>query len=575
MEDEKLQELLEPRSLNDQEIEKLRSSMTILFSDIKGSTSYAEKKGDVEYMAMLDRHNRILFPVIEGEGGHVVKTIGDSILARFDDPVAAVRAAVSMQRALAKDGEGRDEIDRIRIRLGLHCGMGLVKDNDVFGDVVNAASRIERQAQAGQVLITENLLDAATIAGFDCAKMGRADMRGKDEPIDLYAVAWSESATRQIIEEIQARYEKRLKHLKTEHAQLEEHLDKARDQWRTERRALNAEIEELEKSIERATEAARKQLSENLQAEVRSQIDDVARARDAAEQELASARQKFEAERNSLKSQLASVEASLIDAIQRSNNQARVATAVREQVEERVAEAKQEWQLQWETDRRRLVAEIERLKKGPAVADEKKEAAKRAVLEKLGKLSPGSAGAGGKTAEQWEREFDDAKIRWVTEREQLNLRVKKLERELRQSQDVLRSEIQHELRGEYEQRIEEANRERQLLEVEMQAVKNDLSGERQGLNARLNAVDDELHEAREAGRKKAIDELQGQFELKIEEANRQRARSERKQQELKQEWEQEKRRTSKEIAALEEQLKEAKESVFMAQKLAGRITAQE
>jgi predicted nuclease with TOPRIM domain len=171
--------------------------------------------------------------------------------------------------------------------------MGLVKDNDVFGDVVNAASRIERQAQAGQVLITENLLDAATIAGFDCAKMGRADMRGKDEPIDLYAVAWSESATRQIIEEIQARYEKRLKHLKTEHAQLEEHLDKARDQWRTERRALNAEIEELEKSIERATEAARKQLSENLQAEVRSQIDDVARARDAAEQELASARQKF------------------------------------------------------------------------------------------------------------------------------------------------------------------------------------------------------------------------------------------------------------------------------------------
>jgi class 3 adenylate cyclase len=574
MEDEKLQEFFAPRSLSDHEFEKLRSSMTILFSDIKGSTSYAEKKGDVEYMAMLDRHNRILFPVIEAEGGHVVKTIGDSILARFDDPVAAVKAAVGMQRALARDGEGRDEIDRIRIRLGLHCGMGLVKDNDVFGDVVNAASRIERKAQAGQVLITENLLEAATVAGFDCAKMGRADLRGKDEPIDLYAVAWSESATRQIIEEIQARYEKRLKDLKTEHSLLEEHLDKARDQWRVERRSLNAEIEELEKSIQRATEAARKELSENLQSELRSQMDEVVRARDAAEQELASARQKFEVERNSLKTQLASVEASLIDAMERSNNQARVANAVREQVEERVSEAKQEWQLQWEADRRRLLAEIERLKKGPAVADEKKEAAKRAVLEKLGKLAPGS-GPGQKTAEQWEREFEDAKIRWVTECEQLNLRVKKLERELRQSQDALRTEIQQELRGEYEQRLEEANRERQRLELEVQSIKNDVTGERQGLSARLKAVDDELDEAREAGRKQAIAELQGQFDLKIEEANRQRARSERKQQEIKQEWEQEKRRTNKEIAALEEQLKEAKEAAFVAQKIAGRITAQE
>src|SRR5215467_1352465 len=168
MEDDRLQELLENRAKTEQALEKLRSPMTILFSDIKGSTRYAEKKGDVEFMAMINRHNRLLFPVIAAEGGQVVKTIGDSILARFDDPVAAVKAAVGMQRALARDGEGREEIDRIRIRLGLHCGMGLVKDNDVFGDVVNAASRIERQAKAGQVLITENLLEAATVAGFDC-----------------------------------------------------------------------------------------------------------------------------------------------------------------------------------------------------------------------------------------------------------------------------------------------------------------------------------------------------------------------------------------------------------------------
>ena len=93
MDKDKLQELLEARAQAEQELEKLRTPMTILFSDIKGSTAYAEKKGDVEYMSMINRHNSILFPVIEAQGGRVVKTIGDAILAQFQDGVGAVKAA--------------------------------------------------------------------------------------------------------------------------------------------------------------------------------------------------------------------------------------------------------------------------------------------------------------------------------------------------------------------------------------------------------------------------------------------------------------------------------------------------
>src|ERR671936_288319 len=109
MDKDKLQELLEARAQAEQEIEKLRTPMTILFSDIKGSTTYAEKKGDVEYMSMINRHYTMMFPVIEAEGGRIVKTIGDAILAQFPDPVAAVKAAAGMQRALVDDREGRDE----------------------------------------------------------------------------------------------------------------------------------------------------------------------------------------------------------------------------------------------------------------------------------------------------------------------------------------------------------------------------------------------------------------------------------------------------------------------------------
>src|SRR5262245_43837623 len=92
MDKDELQDLSELSVPTDQDLEK-RVPMTILFSDIKGSTRYAEIKGDVEYMAMLSRHNRLLFPIIEKEGGWVVKTIGDAILAKFDDPVGAVKAA--------------------------------------------------------------------------------------------------------------------------------------------------------------------------------------------------------------------------------------------------------------------------------------------------------------------------------------------------------------------------------------------------------------------------------------------------------------------------------------------------
>jgi class 3 adenylate cyclase len=578
MDKDKLQELLDARAQQEQqrvqteqELEKLRTPMTILFSDIKGSTQYAERKGDLEYMSMINRHNRLLFPVIEGEGGTVVKTIGDSILARFDDPVGAIKAAAGMQRALVRDREGREPIDQIRIRIGLHYGMGLIKDNDVFGDVVNAASRVEHQADAEQIFITDVLVEAARAAGFECAKIGRAELKGKDEPIDLYAVAWSEAATQQLVEDLQARYEKKLKEFQAKLDQQDEEFEHARDQWRTERRTLHTEIEELEESAERARVASRQQVSEDLQSELKFQIDELQRTREQLEHDLAFAQQKFEAERNNLKAQIAAMQASVVDSMARTNNPARAAVAIREQVDARVAEAKQHWQLEWEGERKRLVAEVERLKKAgsPAAAEEKKEAARRAVLERLGRLPAGSSGSL-KTAEQWEREFEDAKINWETEREQLKLQVQKMEMELQRTQDSLRSEIYQEIRGQYEPKLLDANRERERLEQDIQSVTSELAMERQRLNARIKTLEEALPEAQEAARKQTLAELKSQFELKAEESNRLRSRLERKYQDVLEELESERRRSKKSVAALEEKVKEANEKAYKAMRSSGR-----
>jgi chromosome segregation ATPase len=398
--------------------------------------------------------------------------------------------------------------------------------------------------------------------------MGRAELKGKDEPIDLYAVAWSESATQQLIEEVQVRYEKRFKDQKKQQEQLEEDFENARDQWRAERRNLNAEIEQLEESIERARQAARQQLSEDLQSEIRFQLEESVRARQQVEQDLVAAQQKFDVERNNLKALIASMQASVLEAMERSNNPARMQMALREQVEARVAEAKEEWQLQWESERRRFNAEIERMKKAgaPGAVDEKKEAARRALLQKLGKLPAGSAGPAAKTADQWEREFENAKIQWDTEREQLNLKIKKLELDLQKAQDTLRGEIFQEMRLQYEPKLAEANRDRQRFEQDIQALTADLANERQRLNARIEQLEQSIPAAQEAARKQALAELQGQFDVKVEEANRLRSRTERKHQDLMEELESERRRAKKQVASLEEQLKEAKEAAYKAQK---------
>jgi len=569
MDKDKLQQLWEPDVKAERELEKLRTPMTILFSDIKGSTTFAEKKGDVEYMAMIDRHNRILFPVIEAQGGSVVKTIGDSILAKFDDPVAAVRAAAGMQRALAKDREGRDEIDQIKVRIGLHYGMGLVKDNDVFGDVVNAAAHVQHQAKPEQVLITDVLVDAARAAGLACARMGRAELKGKVEPIDLYAVAWSDHATQQLIEEIQAQAESNVNELKKQLGHLEEEFATARDQWSSERQTLNEQVEEVEGAVAGARESARQQISEDLHSEMRSRIEGLIRSHARLEQDLASNHQRFEAERNNMKAQIASLQANVVDAMERSNNPARMSVAMREQMEARVAEAKKEAQLQWERERSQLRGEVERLKKR-AFTEENREAARRAVLERLGKVPPGSTVQPIKTAEGWEREYKDARIQWDVEREQLKLSIRKLEMDLQRAQNATRSEVFNEIRAQYESKLAEAVHERERLEQDVQFVTSELAGERFRLNARIRALEKELPEAQEAARKQVVAELQSQFDSKIEEANRLRAKLERKHHDLLEEWESEQRRTKRQMSMLEEKLKEAKEAAFKAQKTSDR-----
>jgi hypothetical protein len=547
----------------------MRVPITILFSDIKGSTTYFEQRGDLEGLAMVQRLNGMMAPVIEDCGGRVVKTIGDAIMAAFENPAGAVKAGIGMQQVLESDRAGRPPEEQIHIRIGMHTGLGLVDENDVHGDVVNAASRVQHQAEPDQVLITDVLLDAAKSVGVQCAKLGRAELKGKDELIDIYAVAWSVSASMQLIEDLQGDFDRKLKEARRQQVYLEEEFEGARDQWRSDRRRLTAEIEELEEKLQLAAEGAHEELSQELHSELRFQLEEAVRAKRQAEEELVALQNRWDQDRNTLKSQIASIQAASLEVMERSNNPTRFALAVRERVEARLNDAKQDWQLQWEGERRRLTAEIERLRKASNVSG-KKEAARRSLLEKLGKLPPSGASAAAKTAEQWEQEFAAARIQWETERDKLKLKVHQAEREAQYAKNEIRSEILEELRGQFESRLGEANRERKRLEDELKSAVNHLAEERQKMKKRAEDMEHIKIEAQEAVRRQVTAEVRAELEETITEMSRMKARNDRRFQDASEEWEAERRRLRRQISSLEEQLKEAKDEAFRSQRQSQR-----
>src|SRR3990170_257721 len=190
-------ELLKQRALLDAELERFQRLVTVMFTDVAGSTRYFDQHGDLAGMAMLQEVNYSLQPQVGQHQGKIVKTIGDAVMAYFENPVQAVRCAIAMQRAIEEANKTHTEAQRIRIRVALNLGVGLLKDNDVFGDVVNVCSRIEKETRAGQIGVSPSVVEAVSREpGVACRKIGAVALGGKVQKMDLYEVLWQEGVDR-------------------------------------------------------------------------------------------------------------------------------------------------------------------------------------------------------------------------------------------------------------------------------------------------------------------------------------------------------------------------------------------
>ncbi|MBF0225283.1 MAG: hypothetical protein HQK76_07490 [Desulfobacterales bacterium] len=166
--------------------------MAVLFTDIVGSTQYFKTFGDVAGRKMLQRHQDIAsLPIIE-HSGVFVKTIGDSLMAYFLDPKESVRAAVKIQQRFMLNNK-KDPGNQIHVRISVHYGLGIIEEDDIFGNVVNISAKILPLVDGGQIRISLPLYDQ--VCHFLPLKFNRIDIidrRWDNQEIPIYEVLWDE-----------------------------------------------------------------------------------------------------------------------------------------------------------------------------------------------------------------------------------------------------------------------------------------------------------------------------------------------------------------------------------------------
>lgn len=169
-------------------------SITLMFTDLRGSTKLYREIGDAPAFGRVREHFEILQRAVDSEGGSIVKTMGDAIMAGFRSPASALRAIWNVQKELTSRGE-----PLLSIKVGIHYGPCIVVNLndrlDYFGSTVNIAARLPNFSQGGEVIMTEAIRNDQEVISF-LEKNARpnsiirfqGEIRGYDQSMELWKI---------------------------------------------------------------------------------------------------------------------------------------------------------------------------------------------------------------------------------------------------------------------------------------------------------------------------------------------------------------------------------------------------
>ncbi len=151
------------------------------FLDITGYTQLTEERGDTAAAALVERLNRIVQRVAVEHDGRPVKWLGDGVMLYFPVPARGVDAAVAVLRTLAAD-------DLPPAHVGLHAGPVVFQEGDFYGQTVNVAARIGEYARPGEILVSSDVVAAATGADASFEEIGPVELKGLSGVMRLFSV---------------------------------------------------------------------------------------------------------------------------------------------------------------------------------------------------------------------------------------------------------------------------------------------------------------------------------------------------------------------------------------------------
>jgi len=171
--------------------------VAILFADVVGSTQLYEQLGDDKARGMVGRCIEIMREATEGNGGTVIKTIGDEVMATFATADGAMAAAKGMQEQITAAPDLAHDNGHVAIRVGCHFGAVVQEQRDIFGSAVHTANRMTSQAKARQIITTLATVDRLSPEWRSIARqIDVATVRGKAEEVILFEILWQpEEAT--------------------------------------------------------------------------------------------------------------------------------------------------------------------------------------------------------------------------------------------------------------------------------------------------------------------------------------------------------------------------------------------
>ncbi len=167
-----------------------------MFTDLVGYTALSQKD-EAGAMRMLEEHRHVVRPFFSRHGGVEVKTIGDAFLVEFASALEAVRCAYDIQQAMHDLYSSKPDGSRPQVRVGVHVGDVIHEQNDVYGDAVNVASRIEPLAQPGGICVSGQVYDhVRNKFEFPLQSLGKRELKNVAQLLEVYRVVlpWERQA---------------------------------------------------------------------------------------------------------------------------------------------------------------------------------------------------------------------------------------------------------------------------------------------------------------------------------------------------------------------------------------------